>query len=307
MKISATRRALILANIFNSLVALYFIIIAIVALAQLRWYHQLTITVKVRHILTLTTSYFAFILLIFVGLILLGLFVSSALRLNGNGNQNKRHQQQQQQLPPASRSLSPNLEAEQANENNNNNTNEIFTDVSRVEFDVDSNEQQQARRTTTTRRTVVLRDLSLSEESNSSVCCSILVHLVATIGLIVILLIWLFNTGELVRDSISTQLDYALARYQFSNRSNYYSIAIDGIQDINNCCGSLEYSDFPRQRISGLSAGLYPGSCCGKSVFGVNANQHCRAEEIWRAKQTVSKAERKEERKRERGDFSAPK
>lgn len=289
MKLSATRRALILANIFNSLVAIYFIIIAIVGLVQLRWYHQLTTSVKVRHVVTLTTSYFAFFILILVGLLLLGLFIQSALRLTSKA--------QQTIAPPSG--LRPELEPHKLQEANNTLQTTTLYDESNHEIASSPTTAgpESPRRLTsptslvaraTNGRAIVLRETSISEDSQASTCCSILLHLLVTIGLIGTLLIWLFNTGELVREAISTQLDYAFARYQFSNRSNHYSIAVDGMQDINNCCGSLDYSDFPHQRVSGLSSGHYPGSCCGKNVFGVNARVLCTAEEVHRARQTVS-------------------
>lgn len=255
MKRSAAKQASLLANSFQLLVAVYFIIIAIVSLVQLRWYHQLTITVKVRHIITSATSYFAFFILIFTALILIGIFVTSSI------------------------SLSPKSYISPSDE------------IAHVDGDLQQHHHEtlvKRRLDTPLSNKIVLRNSSWPETSNSSVCCSILVHLVAAVSLVIILVIWLLNTGELVRDSISTQLDSAFAKYQFSNRSNYYSVAIDGMQDINNCCGSLDYTDFPHQRSSGLSNGHYPGSCCGKNIFGVNARVICTPEEIWRAKQTVS-------------------
>lgn len=285
MKLSTTRRSLILANIFNSLVAVYFIIIAIVGLVQLRWYHQLTITVRVRHVITLTTSYFAFFILILVALVLLGLFVASALRLTSGNSATATTQRltrepaDQQTHGQDSRRNDLQADAEQHDETGAPAAGATQAGPAHIRLEL-----APARAA----RAIVFRNSSISDETNASICCSIALHLIATIGLIGILLIWLFNTGELVRDSISTQLDYAFARYQFTNRSNHYSIAIDGMQDINNCCGSLDFTDFPHQRVSGLSSGHYPGSCCGKNIFGVNARVLCTADEIYRARQTVS-------------------
>lgn len=269
-KLSPTRRLLILANVFNLMVAVYFIIIAIVGLAQLRWYHQLTVAVKARYFITLATSYFAFFILILVGLILIGLFIGSTLQLVKPAT----HQQEF-----------------------------IFPTVDEVEHQtgidqnqaVENGQQQQqpqqpqqgvAKHQSASR--VVLRQASLSDESQATVCCYIFLHLLVSVGLIIILVIWLYNTGELVRDSISSQLDYALARYQFSNRTNHLTIAVDGIQEINTCCGSLDYTDFPHQRNNGLSPSHYPGSCCGKHVFAAQARVICMADEVVRSRRQVS-------------------
>lgn len=274
MKISAMRKALLLANVFNLLVALYFIIIAIIALVQLRWYHQLTITVNVRYLLTSVTSYFAFFILIFAGLLLIAIFVTHTFRL----------------APKTASHVGPVLGggggAEDAIEatdgsHQTGKHRRVIVLKRRKHEEASLNEPEEA---------IITSSNIIGAESveSTSVCCSIIVHLLATTCLVIILIIWLFNTGELVRDSISTQLDVAYSKYQFSNRSNHYTIAIDGMQDVNNCCGSLEYTDFPHQRISGLSSGHYPGSCCNKNIFGVNARVICTPEEIWRARQTVS-------------------
>lgn len=282
MKTGSTRKALLLAHVFNLLVAVYFIIIAIISLVQLRWYHQLTITIKVRHIVTSATSYFAFLILIFAGLILIIIFLLNAINFNKKRYVNPVNQDAVNLTTitseqPVSSVLThdvvsnPTRGAESGQDssrlspmsnriNNNNSSRLVFQDS-----------------TATT-------DVS----TNSKVCFSILLHLFSSISLIIILVIWLLNTGELVRDSLATQLESAFAKYQFANRSNHYSIAIDGMQDINNCCGALDYTDFPHQRISGLSSGHYPGSCCGKNIFGANARVVCTPEEIYRAKQTVS-------------------
>lgn len=59
------------------------------------------------------------------------------------------------------------------------------------------------------------------------------------------------------------------------------------MQDINNCCGKQDFTDFPRQKSSGLvMAGHYPGSCCGKNLFAVDVRVQCSVEDIKRAKQT---------------------
>lgn len=277
MKATAIRRALLLANIFNLLVALYFIVIAIVALVQLRWYHQLTITVKVRYLLTSVTSYFAFFILIFAALLLIAMSVTSTLRLSPRTYISPSGEDAINLDQTTTESVN---NAQNGTETNTNTTAKKRSDMAGARLSplVDN------------KRRIVFGDSISADDTttNTSACCSILIHLLAATCLVVILIIWLFNTGELVRDSISTQLDAAFAKYQFSNRSNYYTIAIDGMQDINNCCGSLDYTDFPHQRISGLSSGHYPGSCCGKNIFGVNARVLCTPEEIWRTKQTVS-------------------
>jgi hypothetical protein len=293
-KLSPTRRLLILANVFNLLVAIYFIIIAIVGLAQLRWYHQLTIAVKARYFITLATSYSAFFILILVGLILIGLFVSSTLALVGSASRQHElifpavdedqdtiigqgeqplvppgpQQQQQQQQQPQQQQQQPQRQREEANSRGRQAIVPPFSAAPSSRL--------------------VLRQSSISDESQASVYCSIGLHLLVSIGLILILIIWLYNTGELVRDSISGQMDYALARYQFSNRTNHMTIAVDGIQDVNQCCGSLDYTDFPRQRNNGLSPSHYPGSCCGKHVFAAQARVICMADEVVRSRRTVS-------------------
>ena len=264
-KLSAKRRALLLANAFNLLAGVYFTVIAVVGLVQLRWYHQLTVTVRLRHLVTSATSYFAFILLIFVALLLMAIFVASSLQAGGGGCGGQ----------PASQV-----------------------------FSFQQQQQQRGGRRATRRvgQPQVAPDAGQSQEfeagrrapfvgSHAGACCSSLVYLLASLGLLLVLLVWLVNTGELVRESIMSQLELAFAKYQFFNRSNHHSIAVDAMQDTNHCCGSLDYTDFPRFRHTGLSSGHYPGSCCGKITFGVNARVVCSAEEVWRAKQTVSRGE----------------
>lgn len=276
---ATSRRALLLANIFNLLVAIYFIIISIVSLIKLRWYHQLTITIRIRHVVTTTTSYFAFLILLSAAIIFITIFLISLINsgpkvYTGPSGQDA-IEQQVTTVEPASGS--------------NHET------LAKRKFDDMRQQAATVETATTANQRFVIKDSSSrasgttsNNKNNSRVCCSILLHLISAINLLIILLIWLLNTGELVRDSISSQLDQAFVKYQFANRSNHYSIAIDGMQDINNCCGSLDYTDFPHQRISGLSSGHYPGSCCGKNIFGVNARVHCVPEEIVHAKQTVS-------------------
>lgn len=251
------RRALVLANTFNLMAAIYFIIISIVALVQLRWYHKLTVTIKTRHLVTSATSYFAFVILIVAGLILIALFAVSAINLGARRYVGESSIGSGQELD--------NTNAKQR---------------------LDEQRPGTASKSGRSSR-LVLRDAMMPHMSQTGALCSTLLYLISAISLVVVLVVWLLNTGELVRDSISTQLETALNRYQFGNRSNYYSIAIDGMQDINDCCGSLDYTDFPHHRLSGLSSGHYPGSCCGKNVFGVNARVLCIPDEIQRAKQTV--------------------
>lgn len=271
------RRALALANVFNVLVAIYFIVIAIISLVQLRWYHQLTITTKVRHIITSTTSYFAFIVILVVAVLLIAIFMIGASKLSTKIYISSLRDQ-----------------SEPAGEPNLTSHHQKPPPI----------EQQHSRLLTTTTTTTAATTTATTDgasgqpmrgggldashhQPDSSNFCSMLLNLIASIGLIVIIVVWLLNTGEPVRDSISSQLDYAFARYQFSNRSNHYSVAIDAMQDVNDCCGSLDYTDFPHQRISGLSTGHYPGSCCGKNIFGVMARVLCTPEEIVRARQTT--------------------
>jgi len=264
MKIGNMRRALVFASVFNLLVAIYFIIISSISLVQLRWYHQLTITLRVRNVVTSATSYFAFLILIFVALVFIIIFVLNTIKLKPKSYVS---------------------------------TDQDAFSVSPQPGSSGSGGHQTRTKSSAQRRSdsrnngglVIRESASLTNATNSNICCSTLLHLVASASLIIIIVIWLLNSGELVRDSISSQLDLAFAKYQFANRSNHYSIAIDGMQDINNCCGSLDYTDFPHQRTSGLSSGHYPGSCCGKNIFGVNARVICQPEEIVRAKQTVSK------------------
>lgn len=259
MKTSGTRRALVLAHVFNLLVAIYFIIISIISLVKLRWYHQLTITVKVRQIVTSATSYFAFIILIVTAIILIAIFVLNAIKLTPktyiNSNQD-------------ATTSSPIHDSQQPVE-------------TAIKQRLDENRPKVVDK-------FVIKDSISPQSTTSSICCSILLHLIASILLVIILVVWLLNSGELVRDSISTQLESAFAKYQYTERSNHYSIAIEGMQYINSCCGSLDYTDFPRQRTSQLSNGYYPGTCCGKSVYGVLARERCSPEEVVRAKQTVS-------------------
>lgn len=260
------RRALLLAHVFNLLVAIYFIIISIVSLVQLRWYHQLTVTIRIRHVVTSATSYFAFLILIFAALILIIIFIINTVNLGPKTYVSPGHDAINSQPPNSSMASGDQLTSVAET-----NTKRRFGAGSPIND-----------------RPLVLTDSTTASLNNRRVCSSILLHLISSITLIIILVIWLLNTGELVRDSISTQLDSAFAKYQFANRSNHYSVAIDGMQDVNNCCGSLDYTDFPHQRSSGLSSGHYPGSCCGKNMFGVNARVICVPEEILRAKQTVS-------------------
>lgn len=250
-----TRRALVLANIFNLMAAIYFIIISIVALVQLRWYHTLTVTIKTRYLITSATSYFAFIVLIIAALILIALFAVSAINLG-----TRKYVAESPLEPDESTGAKQRLDEQRPG-----------TAIS-------------AARTSR----LVLSDAIMPHMSQSGVFCATLLYLASAVSLVLVLVVWLLNTGELVRDSISTQLETALSRYQFGNRSNHFSVAIDGMQDINNCCGSLDYTDFPHHRLSGLSSGHYPGSCCGKNIFGVNARVLCVPDEIHRAKQTVS-------------------
>lgn len=285
---SRARSALALANAFNVLVAVYFIVIAIISLVQLRWYHQLTVTTRVRHVTT-ATSYSAFALLLVAAIMFIIAFIIEACASS------------------ARTYVSPTMDSTTATKNNNTSSAvaglaaEQSRPISRESFRLkpdddndalappNSPDQQQHRPTSRAQR-LVIRDATTKRSGGqrnfASLCCRISLHLIVSIVLIVILIVWLLNTGELVRESISSQLDDAFKRYQFANRSNRFSVAIDGMQDINNCCGSLDYTDFPRSPNTGLGSGHYPGSCCGKNIFGVNARVVCTPEEVVRAKQT---------------------
>lgn len=274
------RRALALASIFNLLAAVYFIVISIISLVKLRWYHQLTISTKVRHMITSTTSYSAFLILLVVAIVLIAIFVLGTSRLSTKIYISSFRNQDAATSVGRSNSVKPVvISAEQQQQQGG-----IRTGAGNQQ------QQQQQQRligVDTMQDHLGGHDREVRASSDPSNFCSMLLNLIAAIGLIVIIVVWLLNTGELVRDSISTQLDAAFARYQFSNRSNHYSVAIDAMQSINECCGSLEYTDFPH-RMSGLSPGHYPGSCCGKQVYGVMARVLCIPEEIVRKRQTVS-------------------
>lgn len=284
------KRALLLANIFNLLIGIYFIVISIISLVHLRWYHQLTVAIRVKHIITSSTSYSSFIILLFESIILVLIFITNASFLTSKkyiaqnvGNNNSIN------LTTLSTTNDNNNDKSQYNNNNNNQEQQETLVKQRIPVEVASSTtpatgisdmmQRQDR---------IVFHQKTSTSNNMNNYCSTFLHLISSICLIAILVIWSLNTGELVRDSISTQLDGAFLQYQFANRSNFFSVAIDGMQDINNCCGSLDYTDFPHQRTSGLSSGHYPGSCCGKHIFGVNARVLCIPEEIKLAKQTVS-------------------
>lgn len=91
-----------------------------------------------------------------------------------------------------------------------------------------------------------------------------------------------------MRTSVADTLNRAYEQYQIANRSNPYSVEVDGMQSINRCCGRQQFSDFPRPRLSGLVSGRYPGSCCGKSLVGVDIRSaQCEPEEIRRAQQAT--------------------
>lgn len=285
MKTSSMRKVRMLANIFNLLVAIYFIVISIISLVQLRWYHRLTITTRVRHVVTSATSYFAFIILLVAAIILIIIFVASTISLSPrtyvSGQDaigDRTHSTTSKERPILSESTAG--RGGGGGSGGGGETSASRRSGEETTIGLAQNSFVESR--------LILKDSSARHSSQSSLWCSIFLHLISSISSVVILVVWLLNTGELVRDSISTQLELAFARYQFANRSNHYSIAVDGMQDINNCCGSLDYTDFPHQRISQLSSGHYPGSCCGKNIFGVNARVLCTPEEIVRARQTVS-------------------
>lgn len=281
MKINGMRRALVLAHAFNFLVASYFIIISIVSLIKLRWYHQLTISIKVRHFVTSATSYFAFLILIFASIILMIIFVLNII--NSSSKTYISPEQDAINLQPVQTTFEPSVDANQQSIKHTTASQSNPASATRVQQHHYHHQQQQV-----SARPLVITDSTRSRSlSNPNVCCSILLHLIASISLIIILVVWLLNTGELVRDSLSTQLDSAFSKYQFANKSNHWSVAIDGIQDINNCCGSLDYTDFPHGRGNSLSSGHYPGSCCGKNIYGSNARGVvCLPEEIVKARQT---------------------
>lgn len=283
MKTPGIRRALLLANVFNLLVGIYFIIISIISLVHLRWFHQLTMFAKVRHVFTTATSYFAFFILIFAAVLLIAIFVMGAMSLSPRTY------------------ISPVITNDGSSQNPGITTTSVEQVVPIRGYETSAKVQSDGFSVldgrlspavvaplTSNQRGLVLKDAiePRTLTTNARASSSILLHLLTATSLVIIIVVWLLNAGELVRDSISTQLDVAFAKYQFANRSNHYSVAIDGMQAINNCCGSLDFTDFPRRRTSGLSSGQYPGSCCDKNIFGVNARVQCSPEEIVRARQT---------------------
>lgn len=242
---SALRRSVLIGNFLNLLIGVHFVVVAIVSLIKLRWYHQITIVVRVRNSYTTTTSYLAFVVLILVGLLLVAIFIAHLI----------------------------------------NSTARIY--ISSSEDAIKPEADDAVNRESYGNQAAVNTSI-ISAQSKSQVFGWTLIHLVAAIGLVAIIAVWSLNSGELVRQTISTQLEQAYSKYQFTNRSNPYTIAIDGMQDINTCCGSFDYTDFPHQRVSGLSNGNYPGSCCGKNIFGNNARVICTPEEIVYVRQTAS-------------------
>lgn len=242
-----SRRTILTVNTLNLLIAIHFVIVATVSLFILRWYHHLTVVVRVRYIYTSTTSYLAFIALILVSIILIILFIVSSIKFSGRVN--------------------------------------ISTDEDAVtSLPTDTNQQVDS---TSPKINYGSNDGKRSS-GEADVCLWTLAHSIASIGFIGVLMIWLLNYGEPIRQTISAELEQAFSRYQFTNRTNPYTLAIDGMQDMNDCCGSFDYTDFPHQRVSGLSSGNYPGSCCGKNIFGNNARVVCMPEEIVKVRQTVS-------------------
>lgn len=276
---ASSRRTILFANTINLLIGLYFVLLAISALITLRWYHQITYEVRQTDMRTFsTTSYAAFVILIMEGLLLIIIFAFSLIGFrsrvyystntvdNCGDNNTKVIVLEDRHIPDGDRSC----------------------------VGCSDDQEDQGRVSASNRRygspTLVMRDSSFPQHSSFQIYCWSFTHVLASSGLIVILTIWLANTGELVRQTISQQLEYSYARYQFSNRSNHFSIMIDGMQDLNSCCGLFHYSDFPHRSslISGLSYGNYPGSCCEKNVFGSNARVICKPEDIIRVRQTVS-------------------
>lgn len=267
---SSMRRALVLANTFNLLAAIYFIIISIVALVQLRWYHQLTVALRTRNSITSGTSYFAFIILIIAALLLIALFVVSAVNL-GSKRYVSEDIGQDHQLPDTS--VKQRLADDDV----------VIARLGRAQSQMRSGTPMNTGHTKLT-----ITNSIMPRMSQSSIVCSTLLYLISSISLVVVLVVWLLNTGELVRESIAAQLESAFPKYQFQNRSNHYSIAIDGLQSVNECCGIFTYSDYRNPQRTGLASGHYPGSCCGKNPYAVNTRVLCLPEEILRAKQNVS-------------------
>lgn len=267
MKSSTSRRAIYIANAFNLLVSIYLVTISIVSLVRLRWYHQLTVLTKWHHFISAPSSYIAFIILLAVALLLAFIFFLNSLH----------------RFPK----IYINLKQDQSN-----NTNTV---------DSDTLEASKRRQLGTSIRRTLETDEAIDEDPNSNAIgtldsrdlkrksaffWSICVHLLASVGLVVTIIIWLLNAGELIRDAIAGELEFALSRYQyFSGRQNFLALALDGIQASNGCCGALDYTLFPRFRMSGLVSGSYPGSCCGK---GQIVRYTCSPEEVIRARQTVS-------------------
>lgn len=293
---STRKRDILVANIFNLIVGVYFIIIAVVSLIKLRWYHQITIAVRIRHVIALTsTSYFAFVILIAVGLLLIGIFIASSLtytaRVYINTNEKTtititKNSPESNQSNLNKTTLTKDLNVPNKESSTCQKSSPTIRPKSSIQ--VDGAIHQYVTEDSPGLSPMISINSSMPHESQSRVYCWTFWHVIASFGLIVILTIWLINRGELVRQTISNQLEYSYSMYQFTNRTNDYSVLIDGMQDINNCCGQFDYSDFPHLGITGLSYGHYPGSCCGKNIFGSNARVICKPEEIIYFRQTVS-------------------
>lgn len=251
-------------NVFNFIAATYLVIIAVVSIIKLRWFLTLTVSLKIRHAFTITTTYFAFAVILLIAVLLVAISLTSTLNLLS------RHY-----VSPEEDAIHhlPAISTVQATPTSS------ATSVKRPESRVHPDRSS---------KHVIVKDSMGSRPSNARVFCSNFVHLILAMLLIVALIIWLLNTGELLRESIWAQLELAYQRFQFSDRTNHFTVAIEAMQDINSCCGLLIYTDFPHQRLSGLSNGNYPGSCCGKSIFGFNSRSLCKPEEILANKQSVS-------------------
>lgn len=351
------KRTLFLVNVFNFLIGIYLILVAIISLVNLRWYHMLTVRTSAKHFITAPTSYFAFVILLFVGCVLILIFILNIFKfgpkeyntvdnlaqdaltnahrlqiatsatttiLHKNPSKNTDHLESGEQdsyNTQLDRSASPSPPSQLATTQAQVSeipTQRIQTEEQQLGDNVATSDKTyqpishaakfRRQKTNSNINTVHALNFNNNLDNNShhvihnnnfyshnrqsngdngcTYFASVGLYFVANIGFVIILIVWLLNTGEFVRESIMNQLNIAFDKYQFSNRMSYISVAIDSMQSVNDCCGNMEYSDFPHSRISGLSPGHYPGSCCRKIPYGTDNRAVCNADEVSRAKQT---------------------
>lgn len=259
MKSTTSKRALSIANLFNILVAIYFFIISTVSLIKLRWYHRLTVHNKWHHFISSSSSYFAFIILLAVALLLAIVFILSISYSN-----------------------------------------------TKIQMSFDHFKRSKTRLHETTRGNCarsleerphvaqVRHGPSFMEASSKIIqprSWSIALQILASLGLVVTLIVWLLNGAEIARDSIEKELTPIFNRYQFFNNRDYISRLVDGIQETNNCCGLHSFTDSRVTRTSGFSSAYYPISCCDKGTYPPSAptlRYACALEEVTRSGQMVS-------------------